>query len=56
MGKIRLLLLPYVVYNIGNSNPENLLEFVTILHEELIRTEVLLKDYDLESQKKIIPM
>lgn len=47
---------PYAVYNIGNSNPENLLDFVTILQEELIRAGVLPEDYDLESHKKLVPM
>ncbi len=43
---------PYRVYNIGNSSPENLLDFVTILQEELIRANVLPKDYDFEAHKK----
>lgn len=47
---------PYAVYNIGNSNPENLLDFVTILQEELIRAEVLSEDYDFEAHKKLVPM
>ncbi len=47
---------PYAVYNIGNSNPENLLDFVTILQEELIRAGVLPEDYDFESHKKLVPM
>ncbi len=47
---------PYAVYNIGNSNPENLLDFVTILQEELIRAEVLSADYDFESHKRLVPM
>lgn len=47
---------PYKVYNIGNSNPENLLEFVTILQEELIRAGVLSEDYDFEAHKKLVPM
>lgn len=47
---------PYAVYNIGNSNPENLLDFVTILQEELIRAEVLPADYDFEAHKKLVPM
>lgn len=47
---------PYNVYNIGNSNPENLLDFVKILSEELIRAEVLPKDYDFESHKELVPM
>ncbi len=47
---------PYRVYNIGNSNPENLLDFVTILQEELIKAEVLPADYDFEAHKKLVPM
>lgn len=47
---------PYAVYNIGNSNPENLLEFVNILQEELIRAGVLPKDYDFENHKELVPM
>ena len=47
---------PYNVYNIGNSNPENLLDFVTILQEELINAEVLPKDYDFEKHKELVPM
>ena len=47
---------PYKVYNIGNNSPENLLDFVTILQDELIRAGVLPNDYDFESHKKLIPM
>lgn len=47
---------PYAIYNIGNSNPENLLTFVKILCEELIRAGVLPYDYDFESHKKLVPM
>lgn len=47
---------PYAVYNIGNSNPENLLDFVTILQEELIRAEILPQNYDFELHKKLVPM
>lgn len=47
---------PYAVYNIGNSHPENLLDFVTILQEELTRAEVLPKDYDFESHKELVAM
>ena len=47
---------PYAVYNIGNSNPENLLDFVTILQEELIAAGVLPADYDFEAHKKLVPM
>lgn len=47
---------PYRIYNIGNSHPENLLDFVTILQEELIRAGVLPADYDFEAHKKLVPM
>lgn len=47
---------PYKVYNIGNSAPENLLDFVTILQEELIAAKVLPSDYDFESHKELVPM
>lgn len=47
---------PYAVYNIGNQNPENLLDFVQILQEELIRAGVLPVDYDFEAHKKLVPM
>lgn len=47
---------PYKVYNIGNSAPENLLDFVTILQEELIAAKVLPQDYDFESHKELVPM
>ncbi len=47
---------PYAVYNIGNSNPENLLDFVTILQEELVDAGVLPKDYDFEAHKELVPM
>ena len=47
---------PYKVYNIGNSNPENLLDFVQILSEELVRAGVLPEDYDFEAHKKLVPM
>lgn len=47
---------PYAVYNIGNGRPENLLEFVDILQQELIRAEVLPKEYDFESHKRLVPM
>lgn len=55
-GEDGLPLPPYAVYNIGNSNPENLLDFVQILQEELIRAKVLPQDYDFESHKKLVPM
>lgn len=47
---------PYRVYNIGNNNPENLLDFVDILQQELIRAKVLPEDYDFEAHKKLVPM
>lgn len=56
VGEDELPIPPYAVYNIGNSNPENLLDFVTILQEELIRAEVLPADYDFEAHKKLVPM
>ena len=55
-GEDGLPLPPYRIYNIGNSSPENLLDFVTILQEELIRAEVLPSDYDFETHKKLVPM
>ena len=56
MGEDRLPIPPYAVYNIGNSHPENLLEFVDILQQELIRAGVLPEDYDFEAHKKLVPM
>ena len=56
LGKDGLPVPPYKVYNIGNSNPENLLDFVIILQEELIRAKVLPGNYDFESHKKLVPM
>ena len=47
---------PYKVYNIGNNSPENLLDFVTILQDELIRAGILPNDYDFESHKELVPM
>lgn len=47
---------PYRVYNIGNSSPENLLDFVSILCEELVKAGVLPEDYDFEAHKKLVPM
>lgn len=55
-GEDGLPIPPYAVYNIGNNHPENLLDFVTILQEELIRAEVLPQDYDFESYKELVPM
>ncbi len=56
VGEDGLPIPPYKVYNIGNSNPENLLDFVQILQEELTRAGVLPEDYDFESHKKLVPM
>lgn len=56
VGEDGLPLPPYKVYNIGNSHPENLLDFVTILQEELQRAGVLPADYDFEAHKKLVPM
>ena len=55
-GEDGLPIPPYKVYNIGNSHPENLLEFVSILQEELIRAGVLPKDYDFEAHKELVAM
>ncbi len=55
-GEDGLPLPPYAVYNIGNSSPENLLDFVTILQQELIAAGVLPQDYDFEAHKKLVPM
>ena len=55
-GEDGLPIPPYAVYNIGNQNPENLLDFVQILQEELIRAGVLPEDYDFEAHKKLVPM
>lgn len=55
-GEDGLPIPPYKVYNIGNNQPENLLDFVTILQEELVRAGVLPKDYDFESHKELVPM
>ena len=55
-GEDGLPIPPYIVYNIGNQNPENLLKFVQILSEELIRAKVLPEDYDFDSHKKLVPM
>lgn len=56
IGEDGLPLPPYAIYNIGNGNPENLLDFVTILQEELVRAGVLPADYDFEAHKKLVPM
>ena len=55
-GEDGLPIPPYAVYNIGNSNPENLLDFVQILSEELVRAKVLPEDYDFESHKELVAM
>ena len=55
-GEDGLPLAPYKVYNICNSNPENFLDFVQILQEELIRAKVLPEDYDFEAHKELVPM
>lgn len=56
LGEDGLPIPPYAVYNIGNNQPENLLDFVTILQEELIRAGVLPADYDFEAHKELVPM
>ena len=55
-GEDGLPIPPYAVYTIGNSNPENLLDFVQILSEELVRAGVLPEDYDFEAHKELVPM
>ena len=55
-GEDGLPIPPYKIYNIGNNNPENLLDFVQILSEELIRASVLPKDYDFDAHKELVPM
>ena len=56
MGEDGLPVPPYAVYNIGNSSPENLLDFVDILQQELVRAGVLPQDYDFEAHKELVPM
>ena len=56
VGEDGLPIPPYAVYNIGNSSPENLLDFVDILQQELVRAGVLPEDYDFESHKELVPM
>ena len=56
IGEDGLPVPPYIVYNIGNNHPENLLDFVQILQEELVRADVLPKDYDFEAHKELVPM
>lgn len=55
-GKDGLPIPPYALYNIGNNHPENLLDFVQILSEELVNAGVLPKDYDFEAHKELVPM
>ena len=55
-GEDGLPLAPYALYNIGNSSPENLLDFVDILQQELIRAGVMPEDYDFDSHKELVPM
>lgn len=55
-GEDGLPLPPYAVYNIGNNQPENLLDFVDILQQELVRAGVLPQDYDFEAHKELVPM
>lgn len=55
-GEDGLPIPPYAIYNIGNQNPENLLDFVRILSEELISAKVLPENYDFEAHKKLVPM
>lgn len=55
-GEDGLPIPPYKIYNIGNNHPENLLDFMTILQEELIRAGVLPADYDFKSHKELVPM
>lgn len=55
-GEDGLPLPPYAIYNIGNNSPENLLEFVDILQQELIRAGVLPEDYDFDAHKELVPM
>lgn len=56
VGEDGLPVPPYAIYNIGNSSPENLLDFVSILQEELVAAGVLPRDYDFESHKKLVAM
>ena len=56
IGEDGLPVPPYAVYNIGNNSPENLLDFVQILQEELLRAGVLPQDYDFEAHKELVPM
>jgi len=55
-GEDGLPLPPHKVYNIGNNSPENLLDFVDILQQELIRADILPENYDFDAHKKLLPM
>ena len=55
-GEDGLPLPPYAVYNIGNNRPENLLDFVDILQQELVRAGVLSENYDFDKYKELVPM
>lgn len=56
LGEDGLPIPPYAIYNIGNNHPENLLDFVDILQQELIKADVLPRDYDFEAHKELVPM
>ena len=56
VGEDGLPVPPHSVYNIGNSRPENLLDFVRVLQEELVDAEVLPEDYDFDAHKELVPM
>lgn len=56
VGEDGLPIPPYAIYNIGNNNPENLLDFVDILQQELVRAKVLPKEFDFEAHKELVPM
>ena len=56
IGEDKLPIPPYAIYNIGGGHPVNLLDFVDVLQQELIRAEVLPKNYDFEAHKKLVPM
>ncbi len=56
MGEDKLPIPPYAIYNIGNNNPENLLDFITVLEEELVHAGVLPQNYDFQKHKKLLPM
>ena len=56
IGEDGLAIPPYRVYNIGNSKPENLIHFVEVLQQELIRAKVIPEDYNFDAHKKLVPM